>query len=142
MPAGHKHHVTEDYTRAFVIGIALNLGFVIIEAAYALSANSMALFADAGHNLSDVFGLLVALVGAAMARESSTALYVSLEDRPGDEPVSCRGHHVEQFRAAQGVGVDVARRRAERIRALVHDRFGIEHATIQIERENLRDADC
>ena len=75
MSAGHQHHVTEDYTRAFAIGIALNLGFVIIEAGYALSANSMALFADAGHNLSDVLGLLVAWAGAAMARKSSSARF-------------------------------------------------------------------
>lgn len=75
MAAGHQHQVTEDYSKAFAIGIALNLGFVIIEAGYALSANSMALFADAGHNLSDVLGLLVAWVGAAMARKSSSARF-------------------------------------------------------------------
>lgn len=72
MSAGHTHHVTEDYTNAFAIGIALNLGFVIIEALYAVSANSMALFADAGHNLTDVLGLLVAWAGAALARKSSS----------------------------------------------------------------------
>ncbi|MEO6198390.1 MAG: cation diffusion facilitator family transporter, partial [Sphingomicrobium sp.] len=74
MSGGHNHQV-KDYSRAFAIGIALNLGFVIIEAAYAASANSMALFADAGHNLSDVLGLLVAWAGAAMARKSSSARF-------------------------------------------------------------------
>lgn len=66
IPEGH------DYSQAFVIGIALNLGFVIIEALYALSANSMALLSDAGHNLSDVLGLLVAWAGAALARRSAS----------------------------------------------------------------------
>lgn len=78
MSAGHDHahnHVPEDYSQAFAIGIALNLGFVIIEALYALSANSMALFADAGHNLSDVLGLIVAWAGAALARKSSSARF-------------------------------------------------------------------
>ena len=74
MSAGHTHQV-EDYSRAFAIGIALNIGFVIVEAVYALRANSMALFSDAGHNLSDVLGLLVAWAGAAMARKSSSARF-------------------------------------------------------------------
>lgn len=71
MAAGHNHQI-RDYSRAFAIGIALNLGFVVVEALYALSANSMALFADAGHNLSDVLGLVVAWAGAALARKSSS----------------------------------------------------------------------
>lgn len=76
MSAGHDHNHNhappEDYSQAFAVGIGLNLGFVIIEALYAVSANSMALFADAGHNLSDVLGLLVAWAGAALARRSSS----------------------------------------------------------------------
>lgn len=75
MSAGHAHthsHEVEDYSQAFAIGIALNLGFVVIEALFALSANSMALLADAGHNLSDVLGLVVAWAGAALARKSSS----------------------------------------------------------------------
>ncbi|MEO6432482.1 MAG: cation diffusion facilitator family transporter [Sphingomicrobium sp.] len=78
MSAGHNHqhgHQAEDYSSAFAIGIALNLGFVVIEALYALSANSMALFADAGHNLSDVLGLVVAWAGAALARKSSSSRF-------------------------------------------------------------------
>lgn len=73
MSAGHDHpHKVEDYSRAFAIGIALNLGFVVVEALFAASANSMALFADAGHNLSDVLGLVVAWTGAALSRKSSS----------------------------------------------------------------------
>ena len=72
MSAGHSHdHVhASDYGRAFAIGIALNLGFVIVEAVYGFIAGSMALLADAGHNLSDVLGLVVAWAGAMMARTS------------------------------------------------------------------------
>lgn len=56
---GPAHAPPGDNT-AFAIGITLNLGFVIAEVAYGLSANSLALLSDAGHNLSDVFGLLIA----------------------------------------------------------------------------------
>src|SRR6185369_3760547 len=56
---GHAHSPPSNNT-AFAIGITLNLGFVIAEVAYGLSANSLALLSDAGHNLSDVFGLLIA----------------------------------------------------------------------------------
>ena len=73
MGAGHSHdHAPRDYSRAFAIGIALNLAFVMVEAALRLVGNSMALFADAGHNLSDVLGLVVAWAGAALARKSSS----------------------------------------------------------------------
>jgi cobalt-zinc-cadmium efflux system protein len=46
--------------RAFAVGVALNLGFVALEAAFGVFAGSLALLADASHNLSDVFGLLIA----------------------------------------------------------------------------------
>jgi len=49
-----------NYDRAFAFGVALNVGFVIVEAAYGIMAGSLALLADAGHNLSDVLGLLLA----------------------------------------------------------------------------------
>ena len=78
MSAGHDHvhsHQVENYDQAFAIGIALNLGFVVVEALYALAANSMALFADAGHNLSDVLGLVVAWAGAALARKSASSRF-------------------------------------------------------------------
>jgi cobalt-zinc-cadmium efflux system protein len=68
MGAGHSHDHLGDFTLAFVLGIALNLTFVGIEAAYGLIAGSMALLADAGHNLSDVLGLVLAWAGAALVR--------------------------------------------------------------------------
>lgn len=66
----HDHGHAADRGGAFAIGIALNLGFVIVEAVYGFIAGSMALIADAGHNLSDVLGLVVAWAGATMARRS------------------------------------------------------------------------
>jgi cobalt-zinc-cadmium efflux system protein len=56
----HHHHEPTDYSRAFAIGVLLNLGFVVIEAIFGVVAHSLALLADAGHNLSDVLGLLLA----------------------------------------------------------------------------------
>ena len=52
---------TQDYSRAFALGIALNIAIVVVEAIFGFLANSMALIADAGHNLSDVLGLVVGL---------------------------------------------------------------------------------
>ena len=57
--------------RTFAIGIALNVGFVIIEALYGWRAGSLALLADAFHNLSDVGGLLLAWAGLAAGRLAS-----------------------------------------------------------------------
>ena len=71
MGAGHSHHHHHaDYSRAFALGIVLNLGIVILETVYGLLAGSMALLADAGHNLSDVLSLMVAWGGAKMAQRS------------------------------------------------------------------------
>jgi cobalt-zinc-cadmium efflux system protein len=62
---GHSHnHTPASYDRMFAIGIALNLGFVAIEAWFGWKINSLALLADAGHNLSDVAGLVLAWGGA------------------------------------------------------------------------------
>jgi cobalt-zinc-cadmium efflux system protein len=63
---GHTHPVT-SFGRAFLIGTILNVGFVVIEAGYGIASNSMALLADAGHNLSDVLGLLIAWGAAALS---------------------------------------------------------------------------
>ena len=68
-------HAPKDFGRAFAIGTALNAGFVVVEASYGLLSNSMALLADAGHNLSDVFGLLMAWGAATMAKRAPTARF-------------------------------------------------------------------
>ena len=58
---GHGHsHAPKDFGRAFLFGIILNSSFVVAEAVYGVLGNSLALLADAGHNLSDVLGLLLA----------------------------------------------------------------------------------
>lgn len=72
---GHAHghsHAPADYGRAFAIGAALNLGFVAAEAAFGLLAGSLALVADAGHNLGDVLGLLLAWGAAMLMRRRPT----------------------------------------------------------------------
>jgi len=67
MSTGHDHghdHAPAEFNRAFAIGIALNIAFVAIEGFYGWKVNSLALLADAGHNLSDVAGLVLAWGGA------------------------------------------------------------------------------
>ena len=69
---GHHHHHAPDFGRAFAIGIGLNLLFVAVEAGAGIAAGSMALLADAGHNLSDVLGLAVAWVATMLTRLKAT----------------------------------------------------------------------
>ncbi|HBE31427.1 MAG TPA: cation transporter [Cyanobacteria bacterium UBA11368] len=74
MAHSHNHgQEPTNYNRAFIISVALNTGFVVIEAIYGLVANSLALLADAGHNLSDVLGLLLAWGASILARRLPTA---------------------------------------------------------------------
>ena len=68
----HHHHEINDYNRSFSIGIALNVIFVIIEVTYGLLADSLALIADAGHNLSDVLSLLLAWGAYYLAKKQPT----------------------------------------------------------------------
>lgn len=57
----HEHdHAPRSYNRAFAIGVVLNLGYVAVEAGFGFLTGSLALVADAGHNLSDVLSLLLA----------------------------------------------------------------------------------
>jgi cobalt-zinc-cadmium efflux system protein len=72
----HSHEPgpgSADFSRAFAIGTALNLGFVLVEAAYGITANSLALIADAGHNLSDVMALVLAWGAMIMAKRGATS---------------------------------------------------------------------
>lgn len=69
----HSHsHTLTNYGRAFAIGVTLNLGFVAVEAIFGSLANSLALLADAGHNLSDVLGLLLAWGASILVRRLPT----------------------------------------------------------------------
>lgn len=65
-------HAPASFGKAFAIGITLNATFVVVEVAYGLFAHSLALVADAGHNLGDVFGLLLAWGATWWARRTPT----------------------------------------------------------------------
>jgi len=69
---GHSH-APADFGRAFAVGVTLNAAFVILEVTFGLFGHSLALIADAGHNLGDVFGLLLAWAATAWARRAPTA---------------------------------------------------------------------
>ena len=75
----HNHSHDLDFTRgnnsAFIIGICLNLAFVLAEITGGLIYNSMALLTDAGHNASDVASLVLSLVAFKMARKKSSSVY-------------------------------------------------------------------
>ncbi|WP_127471583.1 cation diffusion facilitator family transporter [Thiomicrorhabdus aquaedulcis] len=68
----HSHGFNVTTHRAFAIGISLNVAFVLVEFYYGMVANSLALIADAGHNLSDVLGLLLAWGAILLATKANT----------------------------------------------------------------------
>jgi cobalt-zinc-cadmium efflux system protein len=72
--AGHVHG-SADFGRAFAIGISLNLAFVVVEFVYGLLGNSVALMADAGHNLSDVLGLAIAWIASVLGKRPPSSRY-------------------------------------------------------------------
>ena len=73
---GHGHaHAPASFGRAFAVGIGLNLAFVVVEAVYGVIAGSMALVADAGHNLSDVLGLVIAWIASVLAARPPSARF-------------------------------------------------------------------
>jgi cobalt-zinc-cadmium efflux system protein len=75
---GHAHgpgahvHAPASFDRAFAIGVGLNVAFVVIELAFGFRTNSLALVADAGHNLGDVLSLVLAWAGTVLARREPT----------------------------------------------------------------------
>ncbi|MGI9150998.1 MAG: cation diffusion facilitator family transporter, partial [Limnohabitans sp.] len=76
---GHHHHghhghshAPKNFDRAFAIGVLLNAGFVAVEVVFGVFSNSLALLADAGHNLSDVLALLLAWGAGVLARKQPT----------------------------------------------------------------------
>jgi cobalt-zinc-cadmium efflux system protein len=76
---GHHHHghhghshAPKNFDRAFAIGVLLNAGFVAVEVVFGVLSNSLALLADAGHNLSDVLALLLAWGAGVLARTQPT----------------------------------------------------------------------
>jgi len=71
---GHQH-TPVNFGKAFAIGIALNLAYVIGEAFYGVVAHSLALLADAGHNLGDVLGLAGAWLAATLSKRRPSGRY-------------------------------------------------------------------
>ena len=75
MPHDHDHrhsHAAPSHDFPFAVGVVLNLAFVAVEVFYGLAANSLALLSDAAHNLSDVFGLLIAWSAVHLGRSLPT----------------------------------------------------------------------
>lgn len=70
---GHHHHAPANYGFAFGFGITLNIVFIIIEVIYGLLGDSLALLADAGHNLSDVLGLVIAWIAIWLGKKAPTS---------------------------------------------------------------------
>ncbi|MFB9768855.1 cation diffusion facilitator family transporter [Lactiplantibacillus modestisalitolerans] len=70
----HRHQVKQE-TGAFKIGVALNTIFIVLEASYGFASGSLALVADAGHNLSDVLGLLISWLAIWLGQKSANAKY-------------------------------------------------------------------
>ncbi|HEY9218788.1 MAG TPA: cation diffusion facilitator family transporter, partial [Phenylobacterium sp.] len=70
---GHHHHRPADFGRAFAIAIVLNVALVAGETAAGLWFGSLALLADAGHNLSDVLSLVLAWTAVVLGKRAPTA---------------------------------------------------------------------
>jgi cobalt-zinc-cadmium efflux system protein len=82
MPHDHHHsdehshahsHAPADFGWRFMVGVVLNLVFVVVEAVFGFAVNSLALVADAGHNLSDVLGLALAWGAFALSRRAPSS---------------------------------------------------------------------
>lgn len=74
--SAHDHsHTLKSVSRAFIVGIILNALFVVIEAVVGLSTNSLALLSDAGHNLTDVVSLALALLAFRLAKIKASSNY-------------------------------------------------------------------
>jgi cobalt-zinc-cadmium efflux system protein len=71
----HAHAIPKSPNKAFIIGIALNLAFVILEVITGFWTNSLSLLSDAGHNLSDVASLALALLAFRLAKVKATSTY-------------------------------------------------------------------
>ncbi len=72
----HSHnHDVKDFGKAFAIGVTLNLIYIVVEVTYGILIDSLALIADAGHNLSDVLGLLLAWAASHLVKKRATKKY-------------------------------------------------------------------
>ena len=110
---GHQHpHVDPaGQGRAFGIAIALNSIFVVVEFGYGFVANSTALMADAGHNLSDVLGLLLAWGALLLARRSPSERYTY--GLRGSSILAALANAMLLFVACGAIGWEAAQRLAQ-----------------------------
>ncbi len=107
----HHHVPPASYGRAFVIGIVLNLGYVIIEAIAGAASGSMALVADAGHNLSDVLGLALAFGALRLSARAASARFTYGLKRSGILAALANG--VVLFVACGAIAVEAVQRLAQ-----------------------------
>src|SRR3954470_1667531 len=121
--SGHEHHHQDDFSRAFALGIALNAVIVLVELVYGFLANSMALVADGGHNLSDVLGLVVGWAGAVMAKSSPSRRFTY-----GLKKASILAALINAFFLLVAVGAIAA----EAVRRLIHPAPAEAHTMIWV----------
>jgi cobalt-zinc-cadmium efflux system protein len=113
---GHHHqhgigghgHAPADFGRAFAIGIALNVAYVAAEAFYGVAAHSLALLADAGHNLGDVLGLVAAWGAAILSRRSPGGRYTY--GLRGSSILAALGNAIALLIVTGGIGWEAVRR--------------------------------
>jgi cobalt-zinc-cadmium efflux system protein len=110
--AGHAHHHgdPQQQGRAFIIAIALNSAFVAVEFTYGFIANSTALMADAGHNLSDVLGLILAYGAMLLARKPPNQRYTY--GLRGSSILAALGNAMLLFVACGAIGWEAVQRLA------------------------------
>jgi cobalt-zinc-cadmium efflux system protein len=73
--SGHAHNLPATFGKAFAIGITLNIVYVVAQVMFGFAAHSLALLADAGHNLGDVMGLFLAWGASILAQRRPTSRY-------------------------------------------------------------------
>lgn len=106
---GHGHsHAPASFGHAFAIGIALNTAFVAVEAAFGIAADSVALLADAGHNLSDVMGLLIAWGAAELSKRPASKRFTY--GLGGSSILAALANAIFLFVAVGGIAWEATRR--------------------------------
>jgi len=110
---GHHHgpghvHAPASFGKAFAIGVALNIAFVAIEAVYGLTSHSLALVADAGHNLSDVLGLGIAWAAIVLGRSLPTRRFTY--GLAGTSILAALANGILLMIAAGAIALEAARR--------------------------------
>jgi cobalt-zinc-cadmium efflux system protein len=113
-PMNHAHHHDHGPVaggRAFAIGISLNLAFVVVEAAVGIAWGSLALVADAGHNLSDVLGLALAWGASVLGARPPSVRYTYGLRR--STILAALGNAILLFVAVGGIGWEAIRRLGE-----------------------------